>query len=272
MAVLQRSDLRAAPFFTPPKAEALYKLDLDAVVDLSLLGLDKIETTPGGDIQIGSLVTLAEWIDSQLLADTTNGLLPHAARLAAGSAIRNLACLGGVLLAADGPPETLLALLALEAKVLLPGSEQKSVSLSEFLEARRAASRPLEIPVAVLFKPLSDECGVALERVARTAHDEAIVAAVAVLEAWQGMLCRASLAVAGASPNPVRIGELDRLLEDQPLAEAQIERAVELTLAQVDPAGDYRGSAEYRRAMAGVLAKRALENAWKDTRRSTDVS
>jgi CO/xanthine dehydrogenase FAD-binding subunit len=31
----------------------------------------------------------------------------------------------------------------------------------------------------------------------------------------------------------------------------------------VQPTGDFRGSAEYRKAMAGVLAERALQQAWQ---------
>jgi CO/xanthine dehydrogenase FAD-binding subunit len=36
-------------------------------------------------------------------------------------------------------------------------------------------------------------------------------------------------------------------------------RAAEL----VNPTGDFRGSAEYRKAMAGVLSERALRQAWE---------
>ena len=39
--------------------------------------------------------------------------------------------------------------------------------------------------------------------------------------------------------------------------------ASEAVMSEVEPVGDFRGSAEYRREMAGVLARRALEAAWK---------
>jgi carbon-monoxide dehydrogenase medium subunit len=39
--------------------------------------------------------------------------------------------------------------------------------------------------------------------------------------------------------------------------------ASEAVMNEVEPVGDFRGSAEYRREMAGVLARRALEAAWK---------
>jgi len=51
---------------------------------------------------------------------------------------------------------------------------------------------------------------------------------------------------------------VDQLLTSELIAAAAA-RAAEL----VQPAGDFRGSAEYRKAMAGVLAERALQQAWQ---------
>jgi xanthine dehydrogenase iron-sulfur cluster and FAD-binding subunit A len=50
-------------------------------------------------------------------------------------------------------------------------------------------------------------------------------------------------------------------LERKPLLMARIEAAVESMAAGLEPLGDFRGSAGYRRAMARVLARRALSEA-----------
>jgi CO/xanthine dehydrogenase FAD-binding subunit len=44
---------------------------------------------------------------------------------------------------------------------------------------------------------------------------------------------------------------------------AALQAAVETVQAQADPPGDFRGSPEYRRAMAGLVTRRALEKAWE---------
>jgi CO/xanthine dehydrogenase FAD-binding subunit len=64
-------------------------------------------------------------------------------------------------------------------------------------------------------------------------------------------------AICGASPEPVRMVSLDTLTGN-PLDEANIASAVKRIAPQVDPVGDYLGSAEYRQEMARVTVQRAL--------------
>jgi carbon-monoxide dehydrogenase medium subunit/putative selenate reductase FAD-binding subunit len=70
-------------------------------------------------------------------------------------------------------------------------------------------------------------------RTARTSADKPIVVAAARV----GADGRRRLALAGVASTPVLAEETDEL----------------------DPPGDFRGSGEYRRALAGVLVSRAIE-------------
>jgi CO/xanthine dehydrogenase FAD-binding subunit len=56
---------------------------------------------------------------------------------------------------------------------------------------------------------------------------------------------------------------VEELLVDQPLTSELIAAAAARAAEMVQPAGDFRGSAEYRKAMTGVLAERALRQAWE---------
>jgi CO/xanthine dehydrogenase FAD-binding subunit len=63
--------------------------------------------------------------------------------------------------------------------------------------------------------------------------------------------------VGGASEPPIMQVSLETLVGN-PLDEANIASAVKAVAPQVDPVGDYLGSAEYRREMARVVVQRAL--------------
>jgi CO/xanthine dehydrogenase FAD-binding subunit len=96
-------------------------------------------------------------------------------------------------------------------------------------------------------------------RVARTAADQPIVVAFAAVKMSAATVEEARVALTGAWPEPVRLAEAPSVLVGEPLTEDRI-RAVAVAVEQeVKPQGDYLGSAPYRRAMAGVLTRRALE-------------
>ena len=59
----------------------------------------------------------------------------------------------------------------------------------------------------------------------------------------------------------VRLVEVEAILEGQPISAELIGSAALRVGDLIDPPGDFRGSAEYRRAMACVLSERALREA-----------
>jgi CO/xanthine dehydrogenase FAD-binding subunit len=66
------------------------------------------------------------------------------------------------------------------------------------------------------------------------------------------------LAVAGATARPVRLRALEATLAGQAVTAEQLAGVPAQVEALMAPRGDFRASAEYRRAMAGVLVRRAL--------------
>jgi len=254
---------RAPPLLLGPRVSIPLYGDAEAVVDLSRLDLAYIKVDEG--IHLGALTPLQDLADSPQLQTLANGLLSQAARLTAHYGLRNLATVGGALLSREGPPEILLALLALDAAVVVRGDGTREIPLAvAWLEdAALEIVRPGEVIVEVKFAQPAQGAGTALERIARTPRDESIVSAAAVIEAIDGVCRKARLAVAGATPRPQRMTSAERLLEDQPFTPEQLQKAAQAVMTEAHPIADYRGSAEYRRAMAGVLSRRALEAALK---------
>jgi carbon-monoxide dehydrogenase medium subunit len=104
-----------------------------------------------------------------------------------------------------------------------------------------------------------DSTGAALEIVSRTPADAPIVAVAAMLAFAGDRVAHARLALAGVAGTVVRLPEIEAMLADQALTPDLIASAAARVPELLHPAGDFRGSAEYRRAMAGVLTQRALK-------------
>ena len=160
------------------------------------------------------------------------------------------------------------ALLALGATATVEGEAGPSVlPLHAFLQRRTAGEvSALHIPLPPSLPPVSEgdvREGWGEAHVARTPTDEPIVAAFAIVEMDGSTVRQARLALTGVWPEPARLAEAPARLAGGPLDETSIRAVAEAVEQEVTPRGDFRGSAGYRRAMAGVVTRRALEAAWR---------
>lgn len=149
-------------------------------------------------------------------------------------------------------PQWMAALLALGATVTVEG-DAGTEKMPLTVGAGSLRPHTLHIP------PSDPNQRWGEARVARTPADEPIVAAVAVVEIDGDIVRQARVALTGVWPEPVRLAQAAAQLVGNPLDEANIRAVAEGVEKEVAPRGDFRGSEEYRRAMAGVLTRRALE-------------
>lgn len=149
------------------------------------------------------------------------------------------------------------ALLALGATVTVVGDHgPQELPLERVLE-QRPEGQMTTLNVVI---PPNQRWGEA--QVARTPADEPIVVAVAAVswdEASEHIVERARLALVGAWPQSVRLAEAASQLEGQPLDQEHLRAVAQAIEKEVSPQDDFLGSEEYRRAMAAVLSRRALE-------------
>jgi len=199
------------------------------VVDLQAAGLGGIQRDEDGTLRIGATTTLQQLADD----DHVPSVVREAARREAPSTLRTLATLGGCVATADSESELLAALLAYDATVTTAASGETHLDpLTDVL--RNLQREPGILRKRVITAITIETSGVAsATRVGRTPADRAIVAAVA-RRTPTGEL---RLALTGVAPTPILVPDGDHL----------------------DPTGDFRGSSEYRRALAATLSSRALE-------------
>ena len=176
--------------------------------------------------------------------------------------VRNRTTIDRVLTTPSTALSWFAVLLALGAEVSVEGQGRVPVEL--FLE-RRVKGR-----LDLLHVPALDRSGKPLgdirwgeSRVARTPSDEPIVSAVAVVRGGAGAVTRARLALTGVWPRAVALSGAAALLLGSRLTVDRIDEVAAAVAGEVAPKGDFLGSAEYRRAMSGVMARRALEGCLK---------
>jgi CO/xanthine dehydrogenase FAD-binding subunit len=254
LALLRRKHVRTAALTMGPRVAVDPWREVEALVDLSRLDLAYIREEEGL-IRIGALTPLQDLVESAELQSVANGLLSEAAQYTAHYGLRQLATVGGALTAREGPPEVRLALLALAAKIVIQGVERYDIPLSGWEQLL-----PGEILIEVNFDAPPAQTGAALARVARTPRDEAIVAVAVVIEAEHGAPRRVRARV---GPHPWQGVTVERMPESQATPTEVLQTALQAIETEMSAHSDFRGSAEYRQEITVVLARRALEEAWR---------
>jgi carbon-monoxide dehydrogenase medium subunit len=260
--LLARPDWHSVPLAGGTWLVAQRDPAVEAVVDLSALNLAFIEWR-GRRLRLGAMTHLQSLVASPQTRRLANGLLAEAARHAAPRAIRNVATLGGTLVSGRSASEIALALLALDAQVVIRAPARRAVSLDAFLIHRAEYLPATGLILEVVVPPIPTHAGAALAEINRTPRDRAIVNAAALV-ARKGDVCRmARLALGGVAPDPIRLPSVEAMLIGQVLEQDLLARIAHDVSAAIDSPSDARASAEYRREMAGVVAARALRQAWE---------
>ncbi len=244
--LLRRADVRTVVLAGGVSVVSEGTPDVEAVIDLDGLKLDFVETT-GNTIRLGAVVRLQTLVDS--LGHVGGGVLAEAARRMAGLNLRNAATLGGALAGGNADSPLGVVLAALGARITLYDGQERAEAWAD-LAPRPAPDRARNSLITAVSFDYSDSFGMAYEQVARTPADYPIVCAAAV--ARPGSQPGAVVAVGGLLPYPVIVTRSDGLSPDQLAIDPQ---------PASDIRSDFLGSAEYRRSMALVMARRVLAGA-----------
>ena len=218
----------------------------------------------GGSIRVGALSTLRRMEDSPLLRQRIPMLAETMSRVATRR-IRSMATIGGALVNGDPNQDPPPALIALDATVDFTSTVGiRSCPVEEiFVDYYETDVRPGEVLTAVEVPvPAEDTCAAYLKFLPRTADDYATVSVAAVVSRNADNTCREARIVLGAAgTTPVRARAAEDVLRGQELGEDAFRAAADTVPEAVDPLDDFRGSADYKREMAGVFVRRALAQA-----------
>jgi aerobic carbon-monoxide dehydrogenase medium subunit len=235
----------------------------------SVRGLDSIEIKDGG-VRIGGLATHRQ-VESSPLLRRRLPLLTETYHHVATIRVRNMATVGGGLAHADpnqDPPPSLIALGATVKATSADGS--RVIPLDDFFtDYYETVLKPDEIVTEIFVPKMSaNSAGAYLKFLPRTADDYATVSAAAVLtlDKTHKTITDVRIALGSVGVTPIRATAAEALLRGQPVRTEAFAEAGEKAKEAVDPVSDFRGSAAYKKEMAGVFVRRALEKAWANIR------
>ena len=233
------------------------------LVDVNRIpGLSAIKEGPGV-LRLGALTRHRQIEVSAAVAERFP-VLRAAMRHVAHLAIRNRGTLGGSLAHADPAAELPMMALLLDATMEVSGpAGPRRITAREFFQsALDTALDDTEMLVRVELPFLPPGTGWGFEQVARRAGDFALAAVAATLAPGaDGKIAEARLAVMGAHDTPLRIGAAEALLAGEPPEGEALQAAARAARDAVEPYDDLHASADFRRHLVEVLARRALESA-----------
>jgi len=212
----------------------------------------------GGSLRFGALTRHAEIEKSTVAAH-----IPILHDCAAGIAdvqIRNRGTIGGSLAEADPSGDWAVVLLTQKTEIncLSPRGERK-VPLGEFIsDAYTTVLERDELVREIVVKAPEKGSGGAYLAFKRSAPVYP-TASVAVHLVMEGDLCKDAAIVVGCiGLVPVKAKAAVEALCGHEVDDKAVNSAIEAVRAAVDPQSDMRGSAEYKRTLAGGLVKRAI--------------
>jgi carbon-monoxide dehydrogenase medium subunit len=191
------------------------------------------------------------------------GLIAEVASTIADPQVRHRGTIGGSLAHGDPASDQLAILLAYDGSVVIRGeSGEREVPASElFHDYLTTAVADGEVLTEVRY-PALDGYGHGYQKFNRRQEDWAMVAVGALVKRGPDGSCEdVRVGLTHMSSVPLRARAVEEALRGRPLDADSIAAAAEQAAEGTDPPADLNASSEYKRHLARVLCRRALEDA-----------
>ena len=210
---------------------------------------------------IGAATSAAQLADEPDFTADFPGLA-EAAALIGSDQIQSRASLGGNLCNASPAADTVPAMAVNQVQAVLATSNgTRTVPVLEVVTGPGTTSQgPDEFLVELLIaRPAARTADAYLRFIPRTEMDIAVVGAGARITLDEdGTVVTADIALGAVAPTVVRVGAAEEALTGRRVDEATLGEVAAASSDACNPIDDKRGTKEYRRHVAGVLAKRAV--------------
>lgn len=232
-------------------------IDISRIKELAYIRED------GGQIRIGATTTHYQ-IESSDLLKRVCPLLPETAGWLGDVQVRNKGTIGGSLAHADPGADWPAAVIALSAEVVAAGPKgERTIKVDQFfIGMLSTALDPGEILREIRFNVPKGRVGQCYKKFRHPASGFAVVGVAVNLSVDGSGKCQsAGVGITGVSPKPYRAGAVEKALNGNALDARTLGSAAAHASDGVDANTDLFASGEYRRHLAEVYMRRALETA-----------
>jgi carbon-monoxide dehydrogenase medium subunit len=238
----------------------------ELIIDIKAIdGLGRIIESDEGFV-IGAAVPCAVMGENAALRRAWPGVV-EGANLIGSKQVQGRCTIVGNLCNASPAADSVPALVAAGAKALIRGPAGARTIAVETVPVGpgRTSLAPGEIVEAILLDKRRPRSGDAYQRFTpRTEMDIAVVsAAVNLTLDDQGVVESARVALGAAAPTVLLVEEAARILVGSRVDDRTLDRLAEACSGACRPIDDKRGTVEFRKKVAGVLAKRVALTAYQ---------
>jgi len=233
------------------------------LIDINFIeGLDYVRRENDA-LKIGCLARQSRLLGDSLVRQRCP-LLADALAYVGHEQTRNRGTFCGSLAHADPAAELPAVLLALDGSVTVGNSTGKrEIAARDFFHSyltTALASEEMVLEASVPEQP--GRAGSSFVEFARRFGDFAIVGVAVVLVPDKERIADASIALTGVGDRPWRARDIEAMLVGQTGSTDLFGRIGAEVAARINPSSDIHASESYRRALASVLTRRALAEAW----------
>jgi len=227
-----------------------------------------------GSMIIGALTTHRNIERSELIRVRCGLLADAAGQIGGGVQVRNRGTIGGAVCAGNPVYDFAPCLVALGAEFQLRSvnGERRIAAADFFLDAHKTALRPNELLTEITIPIGSSTASFAYEKLKFSDGCYCIASAASTVELNPDGSCRlVRLTLGGVSATPIRVSQVEADVRGSQVSDELLGRVSATAQESVsDPISDVHADGEYRRAMAGVVARRALTKAFQRAHRGVE--
>lgn len=240
----------------------------EALVDLGgLPSLAHVEVSDDGAVRLGAMTTYDQMHRSEALRSTYPTLARVVGTLA-DQQVRNRGTIGGNICYGDPTSNLPPLMVAAGARLVVVGPDgERTVATEDFFRgAYEPALDPGELLSEVLLPAPKPGTGLGFAILRVSGDGWGIVHASAYAELTDGKIADSRVALGCVSDRPMRAEAMEAALRGREPTPQTVEEAASFLGDALDPISDAHASADYRRRMAGVMARRAFLQAVEEAR------
>ncbi len=229
-------------------------IDLDRVEDLRYV------RDEGDYLAIGALTRHRDVLNNPLVQEHC-GILSYTAGLLGDPSVQHRGTIGGTMAHGDPSGDMPSVVSALEGTLVVkgPDGERTIQALDFFQDYLFTALEPQEIITEVRVSKLGLNTGWAYKKFSRRSQDWAIVGVAAVVECNNGSIDSARIGLTSMGSTPIRARAVEEALSGA--STDDVAEAANAADEGTEPASDGAATADFRRHLARVWTRRALEEA-----------